>query len=95
MNDAYAIARLGGKNAGLLRQLEKMSLSQVQRTGKSLSENIALHRSKVKNPSDYVPDWDSRNDQYRTGLVLHWNKEIRTFEDQMVIIERVLYERSK
>ncbi|MBF1682729.1 MAG: hypothetical protein HXO75_07215 [Selenomonas artemidis] len=46
-------------------------------------EQIEKHRNKIAHPEDYVTDYHLRSEQYRSGIVRHWEMEIANFRRQI------------
>ena len=64
--------------------LEKQSITSLQKGIKNHQKNIDLHIDKIKNPQNYCNDWDSKDIREQNGLIRHWNKEIRNSNDAII-----------
>ena len=94
--DIYESAKLpGGKHHGLLRQLDGLGPRQLDRSIRSYRSQIEVHRAKLAEPRRIVQDWDSRSEEYKTGLLTKWRGEIKNFEEKIEIIERHKHEHGK
>ena len=61
INDAYKVAKDGGKHAGLLKNYRDMPIAMVERAIRSMEKQIDLHDSWIKNPySKLSADEDQR-----------------------------------
>lgn len=63
--------------------IAKQKTSSIKKGIRSLEKKIAEHKLKISNPAEYCRDWDTYTDRKKAGLVWHWKKEIRTFEDSI------------
>lgn len=41
------------------------------------------HQHKIDNPQDYVDDWENKDVREQNGLIKHWKKEIKTFQQSI------------
>ena len=90
---AYEIAKAGGKHSGYLKNLEPNGVRQIAATVRSLDAQAAMHREKLTDPHRFVPDWFSRSQGYREGLLKKWAGEVAGFQEQAEIARRLLDER--
>lgn len=74
--NAYAIARAGGRHAGLLRTYERKSTAEIQRALRSYEGQVELHRQKIHSPEQYVEDWGTLRSQVQSGLLRHWQEDM-------------------
>lgn len=63
-------------NRGISKQSEK----SLKRSIESRERQIRHHRKKLQNPSQFDKGWGEKTEQQRTGLLKHWEKEIKNFE---------------
>ncbi len=55
---------------------------------KSYKKQIDKHSDKIKNPQNYIPDWEHKSEQYKNGVINYWEKEIKNFKNQIKEIEK-------
>lgn len=65
------------------KDILKQDSVSLKRGMRKLENQITLHKAKIENPKKYIPDWDSYSEMQRNGLIKHWQKEIRNFEESM------------
>ena len=91
---AYEIARNGGRHKGLYRTWQDKPSGEIERSIRSLREQIDVHLDKIANPDKYITEVLST--QQREGLVQrYWPKEIANFRQQIEIFEGILKERER
>lgn len=66
-------------NKGILKQSE----AHLKKSIASWSENISEHQAKIADPRKYDPDWDNKSDAHKAGLIKHWQKEIKNFQNNI------------
>ena len=59
--------------------LYKQDSTSLKRAIRRYQKRIDEHKDKTSHPEKYVRDWDTYDDRRRSGLLKHWNKEIRNF----------------
>ena len=75
-HNAYAIAKAGGRHAGLLRVYQGKSTVEMQRALRSYERQVELHRQKLSNPGQFIEDWDQRHFRVQRGLLRHWQEDM-------------------
>lgn len=75
------------------RSIAKQSDRQILKSISSWKENISEHEDKIKNPAKYDRDWDSKTEVQKAGLIRHWEKEVRHFDDNIKEAEAELAKR--
>lgn len=55
----------------------------LRKTVRSLEAQVAKHRAKLKSPAKFYPQWDTLDPREQQGSMRHWEKEIRTFTEQI------------
>lgn len=88
----------GGANGGIIipkpsfvvsmqhfaeRDIERQESGSLKRAIRKYNQRIAEHKEYIRNPKVHCPDWDSYSEQKKNGLVRHWEKEIRNFEESI------------
>ena len=63
--------------------IKKQESTSLKRAMRKYSERIAEHQRKIDNPQEYVPDWESKDVREQNGLIKHWQKEIRNFQQSI------------
>lgn len=76
-------------NKGIAKQSDRQLMKSIS----SWKTNIAEHEDKIKNPAKYDQDWDSKTDVQKAGLIRHWEKEVRHFEDNIKEAEAEIVKR--
>ena len=74
--NAYTIARTGGRHAGLLRTYERKSTAEIQRALRSYERQVELHRQKIHSPDQFVQDWGTLRSHVQSGLLRHWQEDV-------------------
>lgn len=74
--NVYAIARAGGRHAGLLRIYERKSIAEIQRALWSYERQVKLHRQKSHSPEQFVQDWGTLRSHAQSGLLRHWQEDM-------------------
>jgi hypothetical protein len=54
MNDAYNVAKRGGKHSGFYNEYVKKPDSQIQKGIESINKRISEHQDKIRNPQKYI-----------------------------------------
>ena len=73
---AYAIARAGGRHAGLLRTYERKSTAEIQRALRSYERQVELHQQKIHSPEQFVEAWRTLRSHAQSGLLRHWQEDM-------------------
>ena len=60
--------------------IPKQSSISLKRGISSFQRRIAEHEAYIQDPKSHCPDWESKNEYEKKGLIRHWKKEIGTFE---------------
>lgn len=88
--NAYDIAKNGGRHAGFFKNYVNRSADEIKKAVSSLEKQIESHTSKLGNPSKYVEDWASRSNEYKNGLKRKWQTEITGQREQKTVLEGIL-----
>ena len=75
------------------RSIPKQKDGQLMKSIKSWQANIEQHKKKLANPAEFDVDWDSKSAEQKAGLIKHWQKEIRHFEENVKEAEDELKKR--
>lgn len=62
------------------KDIANQSSNSIKRAMRKYSKKISLHQDKINNPQKYVDGWESKDAREKSGLVKHWQKEIRNFQ---------------
>jgi hypothetical protein len=87
--NAFDIAKSGGRNHGAYNLAMEMNENQLNRAIKKFEKNIAEHQHKIQNPSLYYNDWAEADEKVKAGRILHWKKELTTFAEQLFIFNQI------
>jgi len=90
-NDAYEIAKVGGRHYGFYDQWSKQKKGKIEKSIRSLSDQINFHNQKITNPSEHI-DRIISDHELKYLVSTYWPKEIRSFEQQVNILEGILGE---
>ena len=63
--------------------IKNQSSNSLKRAMRKYESKISEHEAKIKDPAAYVPDWETKDVREQTGLIRHWQKEIRNFEQSI------------
>jgi hypothetical protein len=92
MNDAYDIAKNGGKHSGFYNLWADKDEKSILKSMESLQSQIDTHLDKIASPDKYFTEPVS--EQRRDGLVnRYWPKEISTFQAQLDILKAIIKEK--
>jgi hypothetical protein len=90
-NDAYEVAKGGGRHRGFLDQWSGQKKGKIEKSIKSLSDQVRSHREKIANPNKHINRIVSGH-ELKYLVSTYWPKEIRNFEQQINILEGILGE---
>ena len=82
-DDMYETAANGGTNHGLLEKLRNQTDNQLNKSINSFKNNIIEHQHKIAKPSDYIENWNDRNENYKNGMIEKWKKDILRNKNQL------------
>ncbi len=91
-NDAYEIAKNGGRNKGFFNQWEKQKNSKIEKSIRSLSAQVDIHNEKIDNPKKHI-NRPISDHELNYLMTIYWPKEIRNFKQQINILEGILGEK--
>lgn len=74
--------------------ISKQSDSELRKSIASWSAQIQKHQDKLASPDKYDEGWGEKTDVQKAGLLKHWEKEIKTFQDNVAQAESELEGRS-
>lgn len=63
--------------------IKKQESNSLKRGINSYEKQIEKHQKYIANPEAYISDWDSKSENEKNGLIKHWNKEIRNFNNSI------------
>ena len=97
LNSVEKIGKSGIMDIGLQffanKGIQKQSDAHLAKSISSWQKNVDLHKDKISNPGKYDQDWDSKSDAHKAGLLKHWNKEIKNFENNIIEAQEELKKR--
>ncbi|WPD21070.1 MAG: RHS repeat-associated core domain-containing protein [Candidatus Electrothrix scaldis] len=92
--NAYDLAKSGGKHSGFLNNYLKVSSDSIRKGISSLEEEIYEHKDKIKNPKKYIEKWDELDARQREHLInSKWPSDIKRQSEQIEILEGILKRR--
>lgn len=56
-------------------------------------QQVEIHRDKIANPASYIVDYHMRSEQYKAGIIRHWEMEIVNFNKQIEMAKEELQRR--
>ncbi|WP_369824129.1 RHS repeat domain-containing protein [Anoxybacillus sp. UARK-01] len=90
-NNAYAIAKSGGKHFGFYKQYINKSPEQIRRAINSINKQIEEHKDKIKNPEKYIPNFRNLDPRQQQALIhKKWPSDIKRQMEQKQILEGIL-----
>jgi hypothetical protein len=93
LQNAYEIARMGGRHAGLLQTYQGKNTAEIQRALPSYERQVALHQQKMRRPEQCVADWDSKHPRVQHGLLRHWQEDVVRNQALAEVMRGLLRER--
>ena len=63
--------------------IKKQNNRELNKSILSWEANIKKHRAKIENPAKYDAEWHKKTKQQQAGLIRHWEKEIKTSEENV------------
>jgi hypothetical protein len=91
--NAYEVARAGGRHAGLLRVYQEKSTAELQRALRSYERQVALHLQKIEHPEQCVQDWEQKSPRVQSGLRRHWQEDVVRNQELADVMQGILRER--
>ncbi|WP_394336049.1 pre-toxin TG domain-containing protein [Bacillus safensis] len=91
INDAYDVAKSGGKHSGFYKQYIDKSPDQIKKGINSIDKQIAEHRDKIKNPEKHIPNFRNLDPRQQEALInKKWPSDIQRQIEQKQILEGIL-----
>lgn len=77
--------RIAGMNLQLFAEsdIKKQKSTSLKRGIRNLKSQIEKHQDIIAEPEKYIPNWENKNEREKQGLIKHWNKEIRNFNNSI------------
>lgn len=91
--NAYAVAKAGGRHAGLLQTYQGKSTREIQRAMRSYERQVELHRQKMRHPEQFVEAWDQKNSHAQRRLLRHWQDDLTRNQELAEVMRGILQER--
>jgi intein/homing endonuclease len=92
VNDAFEIAKKGGRHGGTYEQFKEEKPSRIEKSIRNMEKRIKEHQGKIKNPMPYVDgDIDSRH--LNDLVTRYWPREIEDFKAKIFILRGILRDR--
>ncbi len=93
-NDAFEIARKGGKYSGFYETHKGLTRSELLKSIRSSQIQIEKHSEWISNPLSKNPNFYQFDIRRQRSLIdVHWPADIRRHQDQIAIIKGILKER--
>lgn len=88
-------ARTGKKHshAGVYTDAMNKSMAELKKSIASRTAQVEEHENKIRNPQQYVPNWDSLDPRYQEGLIRKWEKDKKRNAEQATIELAIFEER--
>jgi len=94
INNAYESAKAGGRHGGLYSRNIKTRTNEIEKSIRSLQNQIALHEDKIRNPRSFVRN-DASDEEVSHLVNSYWPKEILNFKQQAAVLGGIIAERAK
>ena len=91
--NAYEVAKAGGRHGGLLRTYQGKSTAEIRRALRSYEGQVALHQQKMCNPAQFVNDWEKKGPRVQHGLLRHWQEDLTRNQELAEVMRGILRER--
>lgn len=65
------------------KSIAKQNDKQLNKSISSWTAQIDEHQDKINDPVRYDSDWDSKTEVQKAGLIKHWKKEIKHFQENI------------
>lgn len=65
------------------KSIEHQTSNALRKGIRNLQKMIEIHQSKIENPQNFYPNWDSISELEKSGNIRHWHKEIKNFEESI------------
>jgi len=95
MSENFIKAKNGGRNHGLYIILNNQTDLQLLKSISSYYKNVEEHRQKIKNPDEYINNWEKRGEQYKTGIIKKWEKDMHRNQEQLEVAIGIATERGR
>ena len=92
-NEAFEIAKSGGRHGGTYRRYQTARTQEIEKSIRSINEQISQHEDKVRNPKAFFPDASDTEINYLVNRF--WPKEINNLRQQRDIMVGILSERDE
>lgn len=92
-NHDYEAAKLGNRHKGLYQQWQGKRVPEIEKSIRSLHEQIKVHQDKIANPANYVNP-DLPKPALDALVTRYWPKEIANFEQQINVLKGILREKN-
>ena len=91
-NTDYEAAKSGNRHKGLYQQWKGKRIPEIEKSIRSLHEQVSVHQDKIANPLSYVNP-DLPKSALDALVVSYWPKEIANFEQQINVLTGILKEK--
>jgi peptidoglycan hydrolase CwlO-like protein len=95
VNEAYNIAKQGGKHSGFYNEYTTRSNTEIQKGIDSINKQISEHQDKIRNPQKYISNFNNLDPRQQKALPKKWQSDIKRQIEQKTILEGILKERGQ
>ena len=90
---ASNVPKQGDRHYREYLQMTAQTDNQLQRSARSYSKELNLHRDKIANPALHDKDWNTRDGRAKAGLLNYWSKEVESLQVKLDWANGILHER--
>lgn len=65
------------------KDIENQESCSLRRAMRKYEKRIEEHKGYINDPQTHCPSWNNLSDNQRSGLIRHWEKEIKNFEESI------------
>lgn len=65
------------------KDIKNQSSVSLERGIRNLTKQIESHQDFINDPGKHVSGWNEKSEREKQGLIKHWNKEIRNFNESI------------
>ena len=65
------------------KDIKNQGSNSLKRAIRKYETKINEHEAKISNPENYIPKWEDKDIREQEGLIKHWKKEIRNFNQSI------------
>ena len=65
------------------KNIPKMSDRELRKSIETWKQRVNEHEEYIKNPLPHCPEWENFDPRRQQGLIKHWQKEIKNFNNDI------------